>query len=102
AHGQTASNAADICSTPRSSNRRPTICRPTGRPSLVKPQGTDAAGFCDRLKGEENSAHDSQSHGRCGQCLGCSSSAGKAATDTAGVSMKSQSSKRGLVSGEEG
>src|SRR6266545_724688 len=51
AHGRTASNAADICSTPRSSNRRPTICRPTGRPSLVKPQGTDAAGFCDRLKG---------------------------------------------------
>jgi RimJ/RimL family protein N-acetyltransferase len=51
AQGRTASKAADICSTPRSSKRRPTICRPTGRPSLVKPQGIDAAGFCDRLKG---------------------------------------------------
>ena len=51
AHGRAASNAADICNTPRSSQRRPTICKPTGRPAAVNPQGIDAAGFCDRLNG---------------------------------------------------
>ena len=38
------SNAWAICSTPRSSRYRPTIWMPTGRPSGVKPAGTDAAG----------------------------------------------------------
>ena len=51
AHGCTCSNAADACSTPRSSNRRPTICRPTGNPSALKPHGTLAAGFQDMLNG---------------------------------------------------
>jgi hypothetical protein len=51
AHGCTDSNAAEACSTPRSSNRRPTICNPTGRPSAVKPHGTFAAGFQDMLNG---------------------------------------------------
>ena len=51
AQGWIASNAAAACNTPRSSRRRPTICRPTGRPSAVKPQGTLAAGFQDMLNG---------------------------------------------------
>lgn len=33
--GRIFSQARDICSTPRSSNRRPAICRPIGRPSDV-------------------------------------------------------------------
>ena len=51
AHGCACSKAAAACSTPRSSKRRPTICRPTGRPSAVKPHGTLAAGFQDMLNG---------------------------------------------------
>jgi hypothetical protein len=38
-------------STSASSYLAPTICRPTGKPALVKPHGTDAAGCCVRLKG---------------------------------------------------
>ena len=47
----------DAASTPASSNIRPTICRPTGNPSLVKPQGTLAAGCWVRLKGKLNGVH---------------------------------------------
>ena len=46
-----ASNAALACSTPRSSNRRPTICSPTGSPAGVNPHGTLAAGLPDQLNG---------------------------------------------------
>ena len=63
AQGCAASNAAEACSTPRSSNLFPTICKPTGSPSAVKPQGTLAAGFQDMLNGWENSAQDTQSQG---------------------------------------
>ena len=50
-HGCAASNAAAACNTPRSSNRLPTICNPTGNPSAVNPHGTLAAGFHDMLNG---------------------------------------------------
>ena len=39
------SNACASCRTPKSCLSRPTICTPTGRPSGVKPPGTEAAGF---------------------------------------------------------
>src|SRR3954451_3846609 len=39
------SNECAICRTPKSSRLRPTICNPTGNPSGVNPQGTEAAGF---------------------------------------------------------
>jgi hypothetical protein len=51
AQGFAASNAALACSTPRSSNRRPTICSPTGSPAGVNPHGTLAAGLPDQLNG---------------------------------------------------
>jgi len=38
------SNACASCSTPKSSPWRPTICRPTGRPSGENPQGIEIAG----------------------------------------------------------
>src|SRR5438093_13642462 len=38
------SNAYASCRTPRSSPRRPAIWTPTGRPSAVKPAGTEIAG----------------------------------------------------------
>jgi len=44
AQGCACSNAAAACNTPRSSNRLPTICSPTGKPAAVKPHGTLAAG----------------------------------------------------------
>ena len=84
-------NARDVCITPGSSKRRPTICIPTGSPALVKPHGTVAAGFQLVLNGCENSAHWIQSHGCCGQCAGISRSAGIAVTDTVGVMTKFQS-----------
>ena len=43
-HGAAASNAAAARSTAASCRRRPTIWRPTGRPPLVKPQGTEITG----------------------------------------------------------
>ena len=49
--GRAASKAADACSTVRSANRRPTICRPTGKPDGVSPAGTVAAGCWVKLKG---------------------------------------------------
>src|ERR1700722_13584293 len=94
AQGCAASKAAAACSTPRSSKRRPTTCNPTGSPSAVKPQGTLAAGFQDILKGWENSAQLTQSHSCEGQWAGISSSAGKATTETDGVSKKSQFSNQ--------
>src|SRR5262249_14510072 len=42
--GQAASEAAEAARTVRSAFRRPTICRPTGKPSSVTPAGTLAAG----------------------------------------------------------
>jgi hypothetical protein len=51
AHGRACSNAAEAWSTVRSAKRRPTIWRPTGRPSGVKPAGTDAAGWPVKLNG---------------------------------------------------
>ena len=51
AHGQAASNAAAAPSTARSARRRPTICRPTGRPAAVNPHGTVAAGCPVTLNG---------------------------------------------------
>src|SRR5207249_7410880 len=50
-HGCAASNAADAWSTVRSAKRRPTICRPTGRPAGVNPAGTEAAGWPVKLNG---------------------------------------------------
>ena len=50
-HGCAASNAADARSTVRSAKRRPTICRPTGRPAGVNPAGTEAAGWPVKLNG---------------------------------------------------
>src|SRR5262249_57896694 len=50
AHGCAASNAAEARSTVTSSKRRPTICRPIGKPAFVKPQGTVAAGCPVMLK----------------------------------------------------
>jgi DNA-binding transcriptional LysR family regulator len=44
AHGRAASKAAAARSTIASWRRRPTIWSPTGRPSLVKPAGTEIAG----------------------------------------------------------
>jgi hypothetical protein len=44
AQGRARSNAADARNTVGSSNRRPTICRPFGKPAFVKPHGTDDAG----------------------------------------------------------
>src|SRR2546427_124694 len=52
AQGAACSYAAAACSTSRSACHRPTICSATGRPSLVKPQGTLAAGCPGRLKGK--------------------------------------------------
>ena len=49
-HGRAASKAAAALSTVASENRWPTICRPTGSPSLEKPAGTLHAGRCARLK----------------------------------------------------
>jgi len=83
-------NARDVCITPGSSKRRPTICIPTGSPALVKPHGTVAAGFQLMFNGCENSAHWIQSHGSSGQCAGISRSAGIAGADTVGVMRKSQ------------
>ncbi len=51
AHGMICSKAREAWSTRRSWKRPPTICRPTGRPSGVKPQGQDAAGSQVRLNG---------------------------------------------------
>ena len=39
-----ASSAAPILSTVKSPWRRPTICRPVGRPAAVAPEGTESAG----------------------------------------------------------
>ena len=44
AHGRAASSAAATRRTPASSKRRPTICRPTGKPAAVQPDGTESAG----------------------------------------------------------
>jgi hypothetical protein len=44
AQGASASNAADARSTSASAKRGAVICKPTGRPSRVQPQGTLAAG----------------------------------------------------------
>ena len=43
-------------STPTSFHAREAICRPTGRPALVVPHGTDAAGCWVRLNGRLNPA----------------------------------------------
>jgi hypothetical protein len=51
AQGLADSNAAAARSTPSSSERLPTICRPTGSPESVNPQGTLAAGLPLMLKG---------------------------------------------------
>ena len=51
AHGRARSNAAEARSTVVSSNRRPTICSPIGKPSFVKPHGTDEAGWPVTLNG---------------------------------------------------
>jgi hypothetical protein len=51
AHGLARSKAAAARNTPRSSNLLETICKPTGSPSPVKPQGTLAAGLPLMLKG---------------------------------------------------
>src|SRR5437763_14429396 len=48
--GAACSQAAAACNTSLSACQRPTICSATGRPSLVKPQGTLAAGCPVRLK----------------------------------------------------
>src|SRR5215211_259161 len=48
--GLTRSKAALAASTSASAKRRPTICRPTGRPS-VNPAGTEAAGWPVKLTG---------------------------------------------------
>ena len=54
-HGRSAgrirSKARASRSTPTSSKRRPTICRPTGSPSGVNPAGTEIAGCSDMLNG---------------------------------------------------
>ena len=51
AQGRTCSKARAAWSTVSSAKRLPTICIPTGSPALVKPQGTEAAGFPLKLKG---------------------------------------------------
>ena len=43
-HGCAASSAAAAVSTAASCRRRPTICRPTGRPARVNPHGMEMAG----------------------------------------------------------
>src|SRR5688572_28333109 len=57
AQGWAASNAAAARSTPASSRQRPTICRPTGKPDFVKPQGTEMAGTPTTVKAYVVSAH---------------------------------------------
>ncbi len=51
AQGRSASKAAAARRTPRSSSRGAAICRPTGNPASVKPQGMLAAGLWEKLKG---------------------------------------------------
>src|SRR5712692_4857985 len=49
--GRAFSKAAAAWSTVRSAKRRPTLCRPTGSPALVKPAGMEQAGWPVKLKG---------------------------------------------------
>ncbi len=55
-HGRAVSNARAARSTRWSACIGPTICRPTGRPAAVSPQGTEAAGCWVRLNGLLNGA----------------------------------------------
>src|SRR5271163_2212471 len=61
-HGDAASNAAEARNTIGSSRWRPTICRPTGKPSAVHPAGTVAAGCPVRFSGYVNAEELRRTH----------------------------------------
>ena len=70
------------------------ICSPTGRPSVVRPAGTDTAGFQHRLASIVNGVADAPS-GRAGcpsMTSGGGPSAANAGTAVVGVSTTSTSS----------
>src|ERR1700722_421819 len=79
-----ASKARATASTPRSSNRRPTICSPIGRPSESYPQLTDAAGCSDMLN---PTVKPTCGNGLRGSLLGEAHSAGKAVMGAVGDSI---------------
>src|SRR4029453_8525354 len=94
AHGRARSKAAEALSTVTSSKRRPTICSPIGSPSLVKPHGTDAAGWPVMLNGYVNGIQAYGSTGLPAISVGLSSPTGNGGHAIVGVSRRSYVSKR--------
>ena len=78
AQGWAASKAAAARRTAPSSLRRPTIWRPTGKPSAVRPQGTVQAGWPVRLKGKVKGVQPSRPTGRPATSVGPSMPSSKA------------------------
>src|SRR5689334_3235523 len=99
-HGRAASNAAAAASTARSAWRRPTICSPTGSPSVVSPAGTDAAGWPVRLNGYVNGIQPSTDTASPSISRGGRPSAANGATAVVGVRSKSKRSENARTSSQ--
>src|SRR5262249_56807557 len=93
AHGRARSKAAEAGSTVTSSKRRPTICKPIGSPSFVKPHGTDAAGWPVMLNGYVNGIQAYGSTSLPAISVGLSSPTANGGHAIVGVSSRSYGSE---------
>src|SRR5207248_10396005 len=99
-HGRAVSYAAAAASTARSAWRRPTICRPTGRPSAVKPAGTETAGWPVRLNGYVNGIQPSTETDSPSISRGGRPPAANGATAVVGVRRRSKRSENARTSSQ--